>query len=124
MVNITNGQVDLTVTRGAFKSYYQRCGFRLREATEEHESDVPQDFTQAENTANLAHESASEDVPDEESDEESEEAKPEEGEVDYSETPLSELSFEQLCKYADQLELDHEGVKTSKGLRALIKANL
>lgn len=124
MVNITNGQVDLTVTRGAFKSYYQRCGFRLREATEEHENEVPQDFTQAENTANLAHESASEDVPDEESDEESEEAKPEEGEVDYSETPLSELNFEQLCKYADQLEIDHEGVKTAKGMRALIRANL
>lgn len=122
MVNITNGQVDLTVTRGAFKSYYQRCGFRLREVTEEHESDVPQDFTQAENTANLAHESASEDVPDEES--EAVESEEGEGEIDYSETPLSELDFEQLCKYADQLELDHEGVKTVKGLRALIRANL
>lgn len=120
MVNITNGQVDLTVTRGAFKSYYQRCGFRLREATEEHESDVPQDFTQAENTANLAHESASEDVPDEEP----EAVESEEGEVDYSEIPLSELNFEQLCEYADHLELDHEGVKTAKGLRALIRANL
>lgn len=120
MVNITNGQVDLTVTRGAFKSYYQRCGFRLREATEEHESDVPQDFTQIENTANLAHESASEDVPDEEP----EAVESEEGEVDYSEIPLSELNFEQLCKYADQLGLDHDGVKTAKGMRALIKANL
>ena len=115
MVNITNGQVDLTVTRGAFKSYYQRCGFRLREATEEHENDVPQDFTQVKNTVNLAHENASEGVPDEEH---------EEGEVDYSETPLSELSFEQLCKYADHLGLDHDGVKTAKGMRALIKANL
>ena len=41
--------------------------------------------------------------------------------VDYSEIPLSELGFEELCDYADQLGIDLDGIRSKKGLRALIK---
>lgn len=45
-------------------------------------------------------------------------------EVDLSEIPLSEMDFYQLRDYADQLGLDHKGLRSKKELRALIKSNL
>jgi hypothetical protein len=55
---------------------------------------------------------------DEEDEEDTEES------VDLSEIPLGEMSFDQLNEYADQLELDHDGIRSKKELRALIREHL
>ena len=119
MVHIKKGHSELTVSRGAYENFYRRCGYELTAATEANEQPMPHEKVHPENSRSYDTENASE-VDLEEEDTENQE----EPVVDYSETPLSELTYEQLCDYADQLELDHENIKTAKGLRALIRANL
>lgn len=119
MVEITNGQITLTVTKGAFKSFYADCGFAILShagvcedpevgnthlGDEKHEDENP---SQEENTE--------EETDDDELDED---------EVDLSEIPLSDMSFDQLQEYADQLDIDHTGVRSKKELRALIRQYL
>ena len=41
-----------------------------------------------------------------------------------SEIPLGEMSFDQLNEYADQLELEHDGIRSKKELRAIIREHL
>lgn len=115
MVRITNGSMELTVTRGAFKTFYEPEGFIILE----HEEDTPR-------LGGINTQPESEDAFEDEENTENEdsEAEDEEEDIDYSEIPLSELSFEQLCDYADQLEIDHDGVRSKKELRILIRNHL
>lgn len=120
MVHIKKGHSELTVSRGAYENFYRRCGYELTAATEANEQPMPHEKVHPENSHSYGTENASEVELEEEDTEEQEE----EPAVDYSEIPLSELNYEQLCDYADQLGLDHDGIKSAKGLRSLIKANL
>ena len=116
MLQVTNGSITLKVTSGAFREVYSHLGFSLvgsvqspllpEEVTEQ---STPEKLEEAILEQPLAEEDASDE---------------EEDELDLSESPLSEMSFDQLCEYADQLELDYEGIKSENGLRSLIKANL
>ena len=47
-----------------------------------------------------------------------------EEQVDLSEIPLSEMDFYQLSDYADQLGLDHRGIRSKKELRLQIKQHM
>ena len=116
MVHIKKGNTELTVSRGAYKNFYEKCGFTILGmpgVPETSEPTMTHEKVHPENSTVLAHSRASEEVPED----------PAEPSVDYAEIPLSELAYDQLCEYADQLELDRTGIKSAKGLRALIKAN-
>lgn len=117
MLQVTNGSITLKVTSGAFREVYSHLGFSLVGSVQS--PLLPEEVTEQSIPEKLEEEilehplAAEEDASDEEEDE-----------LDLSEIPLSEMSFDQLCEYADQLELDYEGIKSENGLRSLIKANL
>ena len=131
MLTITNGRVTLKVTRGAFENSYRPYGFSVLDGvgaadgggqvntqptlTTQHPGDSSQDKM-------VESDEGAEEVPD--TDETEEEVTEEEDKVDLSEIPLSELDFYQLQDYADQLGLDHAGMRSKKEIRALIRAHL
>ena len=123
MIRITNGRITLEVSQSAFETMFKPAGFVLEGSSLSTEvtggSNTPEDFR-------LPHLGQQEDE-----EEDSEEPEPEESEedeeeqpVDYSEVPLSELGYEELCDYADQLGLDREGIRSKKELRGIIREHL
>lgn len=118
MVQITNGVTTLRVTNGAFKSLYEPCGFYPVGAARE------ENVSGKGSTQPLPESPRSDGFLQAAFDENDEECEEEEGEEDLSEIPLSEMSFYQLNAYADQLELDHDGIRSKKELRALIRNHL
>ena len=119
MITITNGQMTLTVPNSAFQSLYKDSGFHPLE-DEEHIVAPADTFPTFED------ETPEEDVLDEETEDPEEygDDEVEEEPIDLSEIPLSEMDFYQLSDYADQLGLDHRGIRSKKELRALIKNNI
>lgn len=116
MIHIKKGNTELTVSRGAYRSFYEKCGFTILgtpDVPETNEPTVTHETVHPEKSTVLAHSRVREEVHED----------PAEPSVDYAEIPLSELTYDQLCEYADQLGLDRTGIKSAKGLRALIKAN-
>lgn len=119
MLRITNGSITLTVTKGAFNNYYKHCGFQIENRAEGAE---PEEVvtTRPNYTAGYLGDSSQvkngEDSDDYKEDEDEE--------IELSEIPLSEMSFEQLNEYADQLGLEHEGIRSKKELRAMIRSYL
>lgn len=111
MVQITNGQMTLKVPRSAFEMIYKASGFHIIK-------DERRVFTPGNNLHTPGYKTTEEEISDEET-EDSDESKEEMS--DLSEIPLSEMDFYQLCDYADQLGLDHRGIRSKKELRALIK---
>lgn len=121
MVRITNGQMTLVVPTAAYRTIYARSGFHLIEddtvvvpsadTFNAHVAKAPEGANFTEETEDLD-ESEYTDADGEDEDE-----------IDLSEIPLSEMDFYQLNEYADQLGLDHKGMRSKKELRALIKAN-
>lgn len=120
MIKITNGQMTLTVPNSAFLAIYKVSGFHPLE--DEDGVVSPADtFPTLNEKAREAQISDEEKEDLEESDGEDE---AEEETVDLSEIPLSEMDFYQLSDYADQLGLDHRGIRSKKELRALIRNNI
>lgn len=121
MIKITNGQMTLTVPNSAFLTIYKASGFHIL-ATEESVSAPADTFPTYEDKAPEAQ------IYDEEKetpeDSEADETEYTEETVDLSEIPLSEMDFYQLSDYADQLGLDHKGIRSKKELRALIRNNI
>ena len=123
MIRITNGRITLEVSQSAFETMFKPAGFVLEG------SSLSPEVTGGSNTHDdfrLPHLGQQEDE-----EEDSEEPEPEESEedeeeqpVDYSEVPLSELGYEELCDYADQLGLDREGIRSKKELRGIIREHL
>ena len=121
MITIVKGGTILRVSRGAFRAIYKPLGFaelsqsKMREDAEvindppELPSDVSGDISQQISVDN--HEDMPEDPEDE----------AEEGEFD---TPLGEMTFTQLCAYAEHLNLEYDGIRSKKELRDLIRQNL
>ena len=122
MIRITNGRITLDVSQSAFETMFKPAGFVLEGSSLSTEADggsnTPDDFR-------LPHLGQQEDE-----EEDSEESEPEESEddeeqsVDYSEVPLSELGYNELCDYADQLGLNREGIRSKKELRGIIREHL
>lgn len=123
MVEITNGQITLTVTTGAFKSFYKDCGFAILSTAGGNED--PEVGSTHLSDENCQAEDSSQEENTEEDDEPSYDDEPyedsEDEEVDLSEIPLSEMNFEQLQEYADQLGINRSGVRSKKELRSLIR---
>ena len=119
MIKITNGQLTLTVPNSAYRGFYASAGFHPladQERVESPADTFPMQNEETPENANLVEET--------DESEESSEAEAENGEIDLSEIPLGEMDFYQLCDYADQLGLDHRGIRSKKELRALIRANI
>ena len=117
MIKITNGRTTLSVTRGSFRSMYQKQGFiPLEEDSTVSESAVGTFPTEPEKL-DLA------DSIQQEIGEESEAEEPEE-ERKLEEIPLSEMDYYQLSAYADQLGVDRTGLRSTKDLRRVIRAAL
>ena len=116
MLQVTNGSITLKVTSGAFREVYSHLGFSLVGSVQS--PLLPEEVTEQSTPAKLEEAILEQPLAEEDASDE------EEDELDLSEIPLSEMSFDQLCEYADQLELDYEGIKSENGLRSLIKANL
>lgn len=122
MLQVTNGVVTLTVTKGAFKSFYEHNGFHTVNGEDGHGDAGVVATHPIPEIGHLGHSSPQEMVKDIEYAEDEEDG--DEDDVDLSEIPLGEMSFDQLNDYADQLELDHEGIRSKKELRALIREHL
>lgn len=127
MLRVTNGAVTVTVTKGAFESYFKHAGFTVLNGVNSPESegvgkyhpipDSPKD--EDENQTEEDEEDYTDEFRNEEESEESEESA-----IDYSEIPLSELGFDELSDYADQLGIDHRGVRSKRELRTAIREYL
>ena len=128
MLQVTNGSVTITVTKGAFKNFYERCGFHAVAAEDDSEGAGVVDTQLTPETPHSGDSSHQEIAESGElhegADEDGEEDEEDTDEVDLSEIPLGEMSFDQLNDYADQLELDHDGIRSKKELRALIREHL
>ncbi len=120
MITITNGQITLTVPNSAYRTLYQSSGFHPIEAEES--VSAPADTFTAPNENAPEEENSVEET--EYLEEPNDEAESETEEIDLSEIPLGEMDFYQLESYADQLGLDHRGIRSKKELRALIRENL
>lgn len=123
MLKVTNGSVTLTVTMGAFKNFYAKCGFHAVDAedgVERAEVVVTQPTPVSYHSDDSSHQESEKNYDSTEDDEYDKE----EDEVDLSEIPLGEMSFDQLNEYADQLELEHDGIRSKKELRAIIREHL
>lgn len=126
MLQVTNGVVTLTVTNGAFKSFYEHNGFHAVDGEDGHEEAGKVDTHPTPETGHPGHSSQQElrqdtDGPEDEDGDDEDDT---EDDVDLSEIPLGEMSFDQLNEYADQLELDHDGIRSKRELRALIREHL
>lgn len=118
MIRITNGVQTLLVTDGAYECIYRDAGFRPLEsspAVSETGVDTYPPVSEMPHLEDSTQENEDSTDEGEDSDDDDEEV------VDYSEIPLSELGFEELCDYADQLGIDRDGIRSKKELRALIK---
>ena len=125
MVKISNGTTELEVTFGAYKNFFQRLGYAILSRTGEvftsgEETTQPDDETTQDEEISQEDEEPT-DTPDEA---EPEDDYDEPEEQDLSEIPLSEQDFYQLQAYADQLGLDHRGLRSKRELRALIREYL
>lgn len=119
MLRITNGVTTLMVSRGAYECMYKSAGFRPLE-DEAVTSELGVDnYPPATEMPHL--DDSAQDEEDGLEDDELEDEEEDDEPVDYSEIPLSELGFEELCDYADQLGIDHDGIRSKKELRLLIK---
>lgn len=121
MISITNGNAILEVTVGAFKNFYEYRGFK-RISVPEHSIPPMEVSTPSEEEPGREEEFVQETEEDtgelETYSEESEE------EIDLSEIPLSEMSFDQLCERADQLGLNRDRIRSKKELRNLIRSSM
>lgn len=118
MITITNGQNTLTVPNSAYEMMFKDSGYHPLADEERTTDEGDKIITEAEKTPLDTLDVEENEVLDESPDEE------EEAEVDLSEIPLSEMDFYQLCAYADQLGVDHRGIRSKRELRALIKSVL
>lgn len=126
MVQIRKGHTILTVTRGAYNNYYKHLGYEpvaVAKSNENPGCDVTQPDGDSHHLGDPTQQESGEETPYEEEDTVTdEEAENEESEL--SEIPLSEMGSSQLHEYAEQLGLDHEGIRKKSELRALIREHL
>lgn len=122
MITITNGQLTLTVPNSAYRTIYKASGFHPLE--DEKSVAAPADTFPTLEDKTRETQISDEETEDFGGSDGDGEAETVEETVDLSEIPLSEMDFYQLSDYADQLGLDHRGIRSKKELRALIRNNI
>lgn len=118
MVTITNGQMTITVPNAAYETLYKPAGFQLTR-DEEDTLNTADTYTDGVHRTPEITDSAEEN--DEEEENIGDEAEEETDVIDLSEIPLGEMDFYQLSDYADQLGIDHRGIRSKRELRTLIR---
>ena len=125
MIKIKRGDSVLTVTTGAYKSYYKHLGYepvgvaKNSENPDQENTHSHDDSQQLEDSTQLTEDE--DDSNDEEEEDFTEEEEDSDEEVDLSEIPLGEMDLDQLHAYAEELGLEHEEINSKKKLRALIR---
>ena len=134
MLVITNGSLELTVTKGAYNSLYKHQGFEIKGAgvhtppPEIEERKTSQAEIAVEGPEDEAVLDTSE-LPTEETEAEnstkSDAYEDEEGEErELSEIPLAEMTKSQLIAYAEELGIELDGDETKRALRVAIRKAL
>lgn len=124
MIKIEKGNSVLTVTAGAYENYYKHLGYKpvgvpvSCENSGEGNTYPPDDSQHLDDPTQLRIDGSDSDDGEEPLEDDEDE------ELNLSEIPLSEMNFDQLCEYADELGLDHGGIRSKKEMRALIRAHL
>lgn len=126
MLQVTNGINTLTVSRGAYMSLYRNRGFHVVGDEEAEEVPGMVDTHADALPCDLGTPSHQPEPYTGEEEPETEDEGAEEGEedVDLSEIPLGEMDFETLCRYADQLNVERNGIRSRKELRSAIREHL
>lgn len=130
MIKIKRGDSVLTVTAGAYKSYYKHLGYEPVGVAKNSENfgggntHSPDDSQLSGDSTQPSEDEIDDEEEEEEGFTEDEDEEESEDEVELSEIPLSEMDLDQLCEYADQLGLDYEGITSKKKMRALIREHL
>lgn len=114
MIQIKKDNTILQVTKGAYRNFYQALGYRIVRGSQMPEISGGVNTHGDEENQHLEDSTQPEMA----------EAEYEDEELDLSEIPLTQMSVDQLCAYADQLGLDREGIRSKKELRALIRDHL
>ena len=108
MVEITNGESTLTVTKGAYNQLFKNSGWEL--TGNSHNSSPRRSEPKINPFTGLPEGAEPDSSEDEEDDEE--------------EIPLSEMSMEQLREYAEENEIDLQGVRSKSDAREIIRQAL
>ena len=111
MLQVTNGKVTLTVTKGAFNAFYVHKGFQAVNG-ESGQKKAPGVLIPETVSKQFSEHSTQLRLPEERK------------KKTLAETPLSALNFEQLKSYADILGISHDRIRSKKELRALIRQAL
>ena len=134
MLVITNGSMDLTVTKGAYESLYKHQGFAVKGAgvhtpspeitkTESSQAEMPEEAHEEEAmvtpTEADSGKSDIEDLAEDDAYEDEEEEEPK-----LSEIPLAEMTKAQLIAYAEELGIELDGDETKRALRVAIRKAL
>lgn len=123
MIKITNGCQTMTVTQGAYRSYFKHLGYKPVDAIELHENPEQENAhgdPETPTSEDSSESSGAEETPVDFEDEDP--AEPEE--EDLSEIPLGEMKLSQLIAYAEQLGLEYSDAPSKKELRTLIRNHL
>lgn len=128
MVNITNGSNTLSVTYGAYESFFKHLGYEpVGDArTPENSGQVNTQANPDSHESGDAGASSVGDTEAPETDSETSDPEPEveDEEINLSEIPLGEMTLSQLIAYAEQLGLDPDVNASKKDLRKLIREHL
>lgn len=119
MILITNGVQTLMVTNGAYECMYRDAGFYPLSSSSRGSDTGLGEFPPVPPLTDLGDSTQHDEDEDDEYSYDDEDGEDEI--VDYSEFPLSELGYDQLCEYADQLNINRDGIRSKKELRALIR---
>lgn len=129
MVNITNGSNTLSVTYGAYESFFKHLGYepvgyaRTPENPGQVNTHITTDSPESGDAAAPYvgdTDPADPDIPEESAEGEGYD----DAEVNLSEIPLGEMTLSQLIAYAEQLGLDPDVNASKKELRKLIREHL
>ena len=129
MVNITNGSNTLSVTYGAYESFFKPLGYKpvgdARTPENPGQVNTPADPDSHESGDAGASSVGDTEPPETDSEtSDSDEPEVEDEEINLSEIPLGEMTLSQLIAYAEQLGLDPDVNSSKKDLRKLIRTHL
>lgn len=115
MMRIHKGDRTLEVTKGAFRNFYQRLGYKpVRGSRSPEKTDEVNTHPDEEEQLSGMLDGSSEDDT----------GYSEEGYMPLEEIPLSEMTHSQLFEYAEQLGIEFEADASAKSLRKLIRQQL
>lgn len=125
MIKITNGKTILTVTSGAYRSLYEKQGWTPYEEGESSPAreEIPTGDTNEDEVTEEPEMDTETALEDESDDVEEEELTDDEelSDEELEETPLGELTYDEMKRLAAIKKLDVSGIKNKKELKAALK---